>query len=268
MIDTHAHVFHRKLQFSPQRRYTPAYDAWPTTYLDLLDRHGIAHGVLVPISILGNDNGFVIDTVQASGGRLKGFATLDPELGASQVAELAEQGLSGVRLNLAGQPPPNLTHGHWPAILRECRRQHWIVEVNDIAARIPQTVAPLLAAGLRVVLDHFGQPNRLLGVEDPGFGDVCRMGTTGQVWVKLSAPYRIGHAHAAIAAARLLDAFGPSRLLWASDWPFTGYEASGIDYGATCGYLRDWLPDDNDRIQVAERTPAELFGFAKKEISR
>lgn len=268
MIDTHAHVFHRRLPFSTQRRYTPAYDAWPDTYLGLLDRHGVANGVLVPISILGSDNGFVIDTVQASGGRLKGFATLDPALGARQVARLAGQGLSGVRLNLAGQPPLDLKQGHWPAILRECRRQQWIVEVNDSAERLTKTVMPLLTAGLRVVLDHFGQPNKLLGVEDPGFADVCSLAATGQVWVKLSAPYRIGHAHAATAAARLLDAFGPTRLLWASDWPFTGHEKSGIDYGTTCGYLRDWLPNDNDRMQVAERTPAELFGFALTEASR
>jgi len=268
MIDTHAHVFHRRLQFSPQRRYTPAYDAWPATYLALLDQHGIANGVLVPISVLGSDNRFVIDTVQASGGRLKGFATLDPALGASQVAELAAQGLSGMRLNLAGESPMDLTQGHWPAILRACRRQQWIVEVNDGAARLPQTVAPLLAAGLRVVLDHFGQPDKVLGVDDPGFAGVCGLGATGQVWVKLSAPYRIGDAHAASAAGRLLDAFGPSRLLWASDWPFTGHEASGIDYGTTCRYLRDWLPDDNDRMQVAQRTPAKLFGFALKETGR
>jgi len=126
----------------------------------------------------------------------------------------------------------------------------------------------LLAAGLRVVLDHFGQPDKVLGVADPGFANVCGLGATGQVWVKLSAPYRIGHAHAASAAARLLDAFGPSRLLWASDWPFTGHEGSGIDYGTTCRYLHDWLPDANDRMQVAERTPAALFGFARKHTGR
>jgi len=268
MIDTHAHVFHRRLQFSPQRRYTPAYDAWPATYLGLLDRHGITNGVLVPISILGTDNRFVIDTVQASGGRLKGFATLDPQLGASQVAGLAAQGLIGMRLNLVGQPPLDLTQGNWPTILRECRRHQWIVDVNDIAARLPRTVTPLLAAGLRVVLDHFGQPDKVRGIDDPGFARVCSLGATGQVWVKLSAPYRIGHAHAASAAARLVDAFGPSRLLWASDWPFTGHEATGVDYGATRRYLRGWLPDDDDRAQVAERTPAELFGFALKETGR
>lgn len=264
MIDTHAHVFHRKLQFSPQRRYTPTYDAWPATYLGLLDRHGIANGILVPVSILGSDNRFVIDTVQASGGRLKGFASVDPARGASQVAALAAEGLSGMRLNLAGQPPLDLAQGPWPAILRECRRHQWIVEVNDSAARLRQTTAPLLAAGLRVVLDHFGQPDQALGVEDPGFAEVCRLGASGQVWVKLSAPYRIGLANAAPAAARLIEAFGTSRLLWASDWPFTGHEASGLDYAMACGYLRQWIPDDNERMQVAQRTPAELFGFALK----
>ncbi|MBC7600400.1 MAG: amidohydrolase family protein [Polaromonas sp.] len=264
MIDTHAHVFHRGLAFSPQRRYTPTYDARPDTYLSLLDRHGITHGVLVPISIVGNDNSFLVETVQSSGGRLRGFATLDPAFGANQVAELAAEGLSGMRLNLAGQPLPDLLQGNWPSILRECRRHEWIVEVNDRAARLPQILPSLLAAGLRVVLDHFGHPDKVLGMSDPGFAYICSLATTGQVWVKLSAPYRIGHLHAAAGAARLREAFGTSRLMWASDWPFTGHETSGIDYATTCGYLSDWLPGLSDRLQVAVVTPAALFGFTQK----
>ncbi|MDV6271429.1 hypothetical protein [Rhodococcus globerulus] len=40
-IDTHAHVFHRGLALSNNRRYTPTYDADVALYLTELDRHGV-----------------------------------------------------------------------------------------------------------------------------------------------------------------------------------------------------------------------------------
>jgi predicted TIM-barrel fold metal-dependent hydrolase len=42
----------------------------------------------------------------------------------------------------------------------------------------------LLGAG------HFGKPAAKLGVQDPGFRYLLGLGRTGQVRVKLSAPYR------------------------------------------------------------------------------
>ena len=48
----------------------------------------------------------------------------------------------------------------------------------------------LLAAGCRVVIDHFGRPDPALGIADPGFAYLLRQADSGQVWVKLAAPYR------------------------------------------------------------------------------
>lgn len=261
MIDTHAHVFHRGLRFVPQRRYTPDYDAWPATYLRLLDQHHVQGGVLVPVSILGSDNRFVIETVRASGGRLKGLVTLDPAAGAVQVGDFANQGMCGFRLNLADGQQLDLRGGAWPEILQECSQHGWIAEINAGASRLSQTLPQLLDTGLRVVVDHFGQPDKTLGTADPGFQYLLSLGHSKRVWVKLSAPYRLGDDHAARAARLLLRSYGPAQLLWASDWPFTGFESSGIDYGATCNFLKDWIPEDDVRHEIAQRSPAELFGF-------
>jgi predicted TIM-barrel fold metal-dependent hydrolase len=262
-IDTHAHVFHRALKFDAGRRYSPDYDALPQTYLALLDRHAIAHGVLTAVSILGTDNEYLLQSVAASAGRLRGIVCLNPVTDLGQIAVLAQRGICGLRINLDGLEAPALETRVWRTFLEACRRQHWLIEVNDHAARLHRTVEPLLAAGLRVVLDHFGRPDPLRGVLDPGFRYVLQLAASRQVWVKLSGAYRVGWAQAADAAALLRQAYGAERLLWGSDWPFTGFEQTGVDFSRTLATLKAWLPDDDERLQVLGATPARLFGFAE-----
>jgi len=267
MIDTHAHVFHRGLSLSPDRRYTPNYDAWSEKYISLLDRHGVANGVLVPVSILGANNDYLVETVCASNGRLKGLVTLDPLRDVEKIAAWDSAGICGIRLNLKGLPLPDLRSQSWREALATCRKHGWLVQVNDAAQRLSKTVPSLLDAGLPVVIDHFGNPDRLKGTADPGFRYLCELGATARVWVKMSAPYRIGYAHAAQAASMLRCAYAPEQLLWASDWPFTGYEASGLDYGKTCAFMRDWVNDDADRHQIMHLSAQRLFGFVPQIVA-
>jgi predicted TIM-barrel fold metal-dependent hydrolase len=263
IIDTHAHVFHRGLAFSPGRRYTPDYDAWPQAYLRLLDEHRVTHGVLAPISILGADNAYLLQTLEASGGRLRGLVSLDVKTDIDQVGPLSRRGILGLRINLEGCGAPDLRSQDWRAMLEACRRHDWLVEVNDRAERLQRTVEPLLAVGLKVVLDHFGRPDAQRGVRDPGFAYVLRLGASRQVWVKLSGAYRLGAGQAAEAARLLRGAYGVDRLTWGSDWPFTGFERMGLDYTRTLAALQTWLPDSAEQQQVLGATPAALFGFSE-----
>jgi predicted TIM-barrel fold metal-dependent hydrolase len=57
-VDCHAHVFHRGLKFVPTRTYTPDYDAPAEQHLAMLDKNGMSHGVIIPISIVGTDNSY------------------------------------------------------------------------------------------------------------------------------------------------------------------------------------------------------------------
>ncbi|WP_354667118.1 amidohydrolase family protein, partial [Acinetobacter pittii] len=56
-----------------------------------------------------------------------------------------------------------------------------------------------LDQGVKVVFDHFALPDPKLGIDDPGFQSVLKLGTTRNVWVKISAPYRNGAAGEAFA---------------------------------------------------------------------
>lgn len=263
--DTHAHVFERGLPMPAARRYAPTQDATLAQYLAQLDLHGVAHGVLVQPSFLGTDNSYMLQALQAAHGRLRGVAVVDASASAQHLDALASAGIDGLRLNLVGLPLPELASPGWARVLEQANALGWHVELHLEAARLQGIVPSLLAAGCRVVVDHFGRPDPALGVDDPGFGFLLRQAASGQVWVKLSAAYRNGPAADGAAwgrraAAQLLDAYTAERLLWGSDWPHTqhGDQAS---YAQAVQWLGDWLDDAVHVRTVLADTPRQLFRF-------
>jgi predicted TIM-barrel fold metal-dependent hydrolase len=58
----------------------------------------------------------------------------------------------------------------------------------------------------------------------------------------------------------LLDAFGPQRCLWGSDWPFLR-APERIDYATVLTLTERLVPDPVVREQILLTTPARLFGF-------
>jgi predicted TIM-barrel fold metal-dependent hydrolase len=259
-VDTHAHVFHRGLTFIPQRCYTPDYDALPAQYLAMLDANGMSHGVVIPISILGTDNSYTVETLKQTQGRLRGLAVVDPAKDLGTLDALQASGIVGVRLNLIGQPVPDVQSSPWKELVAECVKRDWQVEVYDDAKRLRELVTPLVDAEAKVVVDHFGKPDPQQGVNDPGFQYLLGVAASRRVWVKLSAPYRSSLEIAAEAAPPLRRAFGPERLLWGSDWPFTGFEKT-IQYPAMRAALETWVPDPAERGIILADTPAQLFRF-------
>ncbi|WP_256808252.1 amidohydrolase [Bradyrhizobium sp. Bra64] len=261
-IDTHAHVFHRGLKLAPGRRYAPDYDAPLALYLEQLDRNGMTHGVLVQPSFLGTDNSYLVECLKQAGGRLRAIAVIDPTITADELRALDRAGVVGIRLNLVGQPLPDLGAAEWKALLAEVKTMGWQVEIQRNATDLAVLAPQLLDRGVSVVLDHYALPDPKLGVDDSGFRSVLKLGATRNVWVKISAPYRNGAAGEDLAKAAyplLRDAYGPDRLLWGSDWPHTQFEASQA-YANNRQFLDALIADQSERAQVLA-SPRPLFRF-------
>ncbi|MEO6873541.1 MAG: amidohydrolase family protein [Opitutaceae bacterium] len=265
IVDTHAHVFRRDLPMVPGRRYTPDYDATVEDYLGVLDANGVARGVLVQPSFLGTDNHYLLAALRRHPQRLRGVAVVAPAVSAGELEELEGSGIVGLRLNLFGQPLPDFTAVPWPALLRQIAKLNWHIEIHREAKDLPVVLPPLLEAGVKIVVDHFGRPDPQLGIEDPGFRALLGMGASRRVWVKLSGAYRNGSGGRGAAIARaglplLLPAFGTDRLVWASDWPHTQFEKTE-SYAAVCAERDTWFTNAAERTAILETTPAKLFHF-------
>ncbi len=261
-IDTHAHVFQHGLTFAAKRRYTPDYDAPLPAYLEQLDRNGLSYGVLVQPSFLGTDNAYLVDCLLRAPQRLRGVAVIDPASYHGQLPVLHEAGVVGIRLNLVGQCLPDLGGRDWKPVLNEVARLGWHVEVQRNASGLMVIIPKLLEIGVPVVVDHFGLPDPLTGARDPGFQRLLEFGRSRQVWVKLSAPYRLGINSAHLASSLypwLRDAFGPDRLMWGSDWPHTQFEnTQNFDDGYR-GFT-DLIADDPEICRILT-SPKSLFRF-------
>ena len=262
-IDTHAHCFLRNLPLAPARRYTPAYDAALQTYLARLDRAGLSHGVLIQPSFLGTDNSYLVDSLRQAAGRLRGVVMLPPECEEETIHALDAAGVVGVRLNLIGLDSPDLSAPVWRRHLRLLADLGWQVEIQSEARRLPALLPFLWEMGLTVVVDHFARPDVALGIDDPGFRALLAQARQGDVWIKLSGAYRLGDQGGDMAgqiAPLLLDAFGPDRLLWGSDWPHTQFESAELD-DMGLGLLSRWLPDAALRRSILGDNAARLFRF-------
>lgn len=256
-VDSHAHVFVRGLPLAARRRHAPDYDAPLADYLALLDAHGVSHAVLVQPSFLGTDNRFLLAALHAAPRRLRGVAVVDPDISDAELQALHEAGIRGIRLNLVGLPLPDLAQPDWQRLLVRVRTLDWHVEVHRPAQDLALAAQPVLDAGCRLVVDHFGLPDGE-GVS----GWLLHAAGEGRTWVKLSAAYRSwpDNAPATAAAAALLQAFGPGRLLWGSDWPHTQHRER-MDYTRAHAALDGWVPDAAARQHILADTPAELFQF-------
>lgn len=265
-VDTHAHVFVRGLKLAERRRYAPDYDASVEEYLRLLDSHGISNGVLIQPSFLGTDNGYLTTALRRHPDRLRGIAVVATAAPERELAMLASVGVVGIRLNMVESPPPDLRSAAWQPLIRRVSKLMWQVEVHKEARDLPVLLPPLLDAGVNVVVDHFGRPDPALGIEDPGFKYLLSTGKSRRVWVKLSAAYRngsngVGEKIAREAIPLLLQAFGPSRLLWGSDWPHPEFEKE-VSQATLCKREFDgWIHDPAERHTILVNTPVELFRF-------
>lgn len=258
-VDCHAHVFTRTLPRVPDARYAPTHDATVAEYLRLLDAHGLASGVLVQPSFLGTDNSYLLRGVATAPDRLRAIAVVAPDVAAKELDRLAAAGVVGIRLNLIGRADVSLDTIAPPALLREVAQRGWQVEVQADGPHWPGLLPQLIAAGARIVIDHFGRPARALGPACAGFQELLKRAREADIWVKLSAPYRFSAHHAGRCAALLAEAFGPDRLVWGSDWPWTQHPEIA-DYSATLAWLADWIPDAAMRRRILCDNPRALFG--------
>jgi len=264
-IDCHAHVFTRDLPMPDRRRAPSGYDAPLQSYLAQLDSHGMTHGVLIQPSFLGADNSYLLNSLKQDRQRLRGIVVVSENTPPEELEFMNAMGVVGMRLNLVGLATPDLGAPAWQRLLATAKRLEWQVEVHREAQLLESVIDPLLAVGVKVVVDHFGRPDPKLGIDDPGFRYLLGLGKTRQVWVKLSGAYRNGTKGTGEEVARkafpLLRAeFGLTRLIWGSDWPHTLFESTE-SYERAVTLLHAYVPDSNDRAQILGGTPQELFRF-------
>ncbi|MEV6662348.1 amidohydrolase family protein [Streptomyces nigra] len=173
--------------------------------------------------------------------------------------------LKGIRHQVQGEPDPG-----W--LLRpDVRRGLTALEeaglVHDLVVLPHQLPACVEAAarhpGLTFVLDHLGKPPIASGAREPWESAVRALAALPNTVCKLSGMVtEADHARWTVEDLRpyadtVLDAFGPARLMYGSDWPVCTLAAS---YGQVLDAARA-LTGPADHTQIFERTAVRVYGL-------
>lgn len=256
-VDAHAHVFSADAPAVAGARYRPAYAATLDGWRSHWAHAGITHGVLVQPSFFGTNNGEMLAALALDPPRLRGVAVVAPSCDAGEIKRLNAGGVRAIRLNLKGARDYSVfASAQWRALYGRVGEAGWHLEIHVDTGRLPEVEPAFEGISVPLVLDHFGSP----GAEaSPTFAAAGRLAASREVWCKLSAPYRLQGSEPRTLAARWLDAVGPRRLVWGSDWPGTAFEPTH-DYQALRAALEGWLDRSHLRAVLWDNA-ALLYRF-------
>jgi predicted TIM-barrel fold metal-dependent hydrolase len=272
-IDAHVHVWTDDLERYPLAAGFKKEQMKPPTFtaehlLSLAKPLGINRIVLIQMNFYGYDNSYMLDCIRQHPGVFSGIAQVD-EHGpgpACEMKRLKGLGVRGVRIF----PPQRGAKGWldgagmqtmWAAAAKEGIAMCPLIDVDELPAvdrmceKFPDTT---------VVIDHFARIGGDGQFRDSDIKLLCSLARHPHVHVKTSAFYYLGakkppYTDVLPMIRRLVEEFGPQRLMWASDNPFQVQPPH--TYEASLALIRDRLDlvSPDDRQWILERTAAKLF---------
>jgi len=271
-IDSHVHVWTDDLQAYPlapgftREQMRPAVYT-PADILAAVRPCGVDRVVLVQMSYYGTDNSYMLATMRCTPGVFAGIAVID-ESAADVTAEmdrLREQGVRGFRIQPQGSPAGEWldTPGYHRMFAHAARTgQSLCCLINAAALPALDRMCEAYPAS-PVVIDHLcriGVGGEIVGCEVDA---LCAMARHPQAKVKVSAFYALGskrppHDELVPLIARVYEAFGARRLMWASDCPF---QVQNESYEDGLALVRDRcaFASPQDREWLLWRTAEETF---------
>jgi len=227
IVDTHVHVWPHGMVHPAQREQVPM-EAAPADLVATLDAGGVGAAVVCPAMVYP-DNGYVLGFAGTLPERILAVVLIDPRDRAAVelVPCYAAQGAVGVRVNAHATPLESD---------EDLAGLDAMVDAASAAGLVIQWTVPLPSAGLieraaararnaRQVLDHLGLP---VDASDLTALDRIRaLAAIPGLNVKLSGMYNLSRDRYPYAdtwpwVEAVVDAFGPQRTMWGSDWPFVG----------------------------------------------
>ena len=260
LVDTHAHVYLINMPLAADAWHRPPRDASIEDYVATLENHGVGHAVLAAASLFGEYSEYTLEAL-ARFAQLRATVIVPPDADPAHLRQLDGKGVVGIRFHYRGMPgPPDLSSPQYRRLLRQVADLDWHVHVHDDAPRLATHLRHLEAAGVKIVVDHFGRADPARGIACEGFQRLLASIARGRTWVKLSAAFRLESPQAAATYAReLLRIGGTERLFWGSDWPFAAFE-DRMSYGQALADFEACVPSARERQEIGESALRFYFG--------
>lgn len=275
-IDAHSHIWTPDIDAYPLAPGKTKADLAPPSFTDdeLLETarpHGVTRVVLIAHSLFYLwDNKYMLDATRKRPDtfRIVGMVDDRGDDPAAEMRQLAKQHVTGFRITPRIHGKDKWLDGPgmaamWRTAVETRQAMCCLINPEDIPGvaamcrRFPETP---------VVIDHLGRVGVDGEIREADTKALCDLAKHENVCVKVSAFYALGRKQPpyddlAPLIKRTFEAFGPKRLMWASDCP---YQLDGDNtYAASIALVRnrlDFLTAD-DREHLLHRTAERVFGF-------
>jgi predicted TIM-barrel fold metal-dependent hydrolase len=258
VVDSHVHIFTQGMPLARNAWTRPSYGFTAEELLATLDAHGVRFAVIAGISLYGYYNDYMIEKLRQYP-RLRGTVNVPPTIDPADLIAMKAAGVVGVRLFLSSQlagEVADLRSAEYQRLLRQVRELDWHVHFLAQEDVFADALEVLRASGVKVVIDHFANPEPGQGPDCAKVAAAMKAIDSGKTWMKISAGFRFSprspprdandYARARRTEAEfdryLLERVGPERLLWGSDCPFVGHEGS-VSYRDTLDAFEAAVPD-------------------------
>ncbi len=275
--DCHTHVVGNATEFPMvnERFYTPEL-APHDALLNHMSRNDLQRTVIVQPSFYGTDNSCMIESLTRLQGAGRGVAVVDDVDDEATLLHLHSVGVRGLRINVesSGVRDPRAVEAPMQRWAERIAHLGWHLQIYATHNTIAEISHFLKSLQIPVVLDHFAMVPASTSIEDVKLRSIFNLVECGNVYVKLSAPYRIAETNPTVMAknlARALIQCNPERVLWGSDWPHTNREPGkqmhevsryrNISSETLAESINLWLPTSMLRQQVLVINPNRLYDF-------
>ena len=272
-VDAHCHVFGPGAEFpyAPERKYTPC-DAGKAQLFALRDHLGFARNVIVQATCHGADNRALVDACRASAGRARGVATVRRSVTDTELQQLHDAGVRGVRFNFVKRLVDFTPKDELLEIAQRIKPLGWHVVVYFEAVDLPELWDFFSALPITVVIDHMGRPNVAQPLDGPEFTLLRRfLREHPNVWSKVSCPERLSLGgppalHGEQAAYRDVVPFARAvveefadRVLWGTDWPHPNLKGHMPDDGLLVDFIPQIAPTAALQKMLLVDNPMRLY---------
>ncbi|MGD9856206.1 MAG: amidohydrolase [Planctomycetaceae bacterium] len=279
IIDAHSHIWTRDIAAYPLATGRTLNDLAPPSFtveelLDTVQPLGVARVVLIQHRPFhGVDNTYITDTMARYPGLFSAVACIDASAAGpdEEMSRLQRLGVRGFRI-----------------VPREDGDKRW-VESNGVctmwrhAGESGLAICPLIDAQFLpevdamcekypdtpVVIDHFARIGVDGEIRDADVASLAQLAKHPHTNVKVSAFYALGRKEPPYTELipmirRLYEAYGPERLMWASDSP---YQIGGRNnYADSLTFVRDRVEflTPSDKQWLLRKTAARVY-FAESD---
>lgn len=264
-VDAHCHVFGpaKDFPFAPERKYTPC-DAGKAQLFALRDHLGFSRNVIVQATCHGKDNRATMDACRSAGDLARGIASVSKDVSDSDLSEMHDAGIRGVRFNFVKRLVDNTPRGDFVSIAERIKELGWHIVVYFEAADFEELVPFLESLPTVIVVDHMGRPDVTRGVGSEDFQRfVSLMDRNENIWSKVTCPERLTVAgppyddvveFAAFVTKKFSD-----RVLWGTDWPHPNMKSHMPDDGALVDFIPRIAPAKDLQQKLLVDNPMRLY---------